>query len=113
MEPTDVAIRILQTIQETLVGLRDDTNARFGEVNGTLGNVHATLAQHGERLEALQRHGLRMERHAEATKEILGLMNSRLGLFERAATAAAEGRARLEDRMDRIEARMDALERDT
>jgi hypothetical protein len=38
------------------------------------------------------------------------LYPNRLSFFERAATAATEGRARLEDRVDRVEARLDALD---
>lgn len=93
MEPTDATIQILRKIQETLVGLRDDTNARFERLGSEL----------GERLE-------RLERHAVATNEALGVMNSRLGFFERAATAATDGRARLDDRVERLEARVDDLE---
>jgi hypothetical protein len=51
-----------------------------------------------------------MERHTEAKNEILSLMNSRLGFSERAASAVAEGRVRLEERVERLESRVDALE---
>ena len=46
------------------------------------------------------------------TNETLGIMNMRLGFVERAATVATEGRSRLEERVDRLTERVDALERD-
>lgn len=111
MEPTDVTIQILQKIQETLAGLRGDVNALRVEHGERLAAIDGHLVEHGERLEQL-------ERHAVATNEVLGVMNSRLGFFERAATAATDGRARLDDRVDRLDAelerlreRLDAIER--
>ncbi|MEX1363657.1 MAG: hypothetical protein AB1Z98_11045, partial [Nannocystaceae bacterium] len=53
---------------------------------------------------------LNLEGHVVAHTEILGIMNERLGFFERAATAANEGRARLESRVYQVETNVGELQ---
>jgi len=102
-KPKDLTIEILKGIRAELAGLRADTNARFDEHGEALEKLAEIAATSNERL------GL-LERHAVATNELLGLMNSRLSFFERASTAAAEGRQRLEADVDDLKHRVEALE---
>jgi chromosome segregation ATPase len=104
MEPADVTIQILQKIHDAIGGLRGDVNALRVEHGERLAAIDAHLAEHSERLE-------RLERYTVATNETLGVVVERLSFFERAATVATEGRARLEDRVDRLESRVDAVEK--
>ncbi len=92
MSVADATPRILERIQQKLV-----------ELGGEFSQMRSTLAVHGEQLATL-------ERHASATNELLGLMHERMGFLERASTVAQQGRARLETRTDRLEARVDVLE---
>jgi chromosome segregation ATPase len=103
MESTDATIDVLRKIRAEISGLRSDVNARF--------------AEHGERLEALERHAAATNRslaelHVDmvTTNETLGLIHHRLGFAEAASAAATAARSRIDDRMDRLEARMEALE---
>jgi chromosome segregation ATPase len=138
METTTVSLQILNQLRQMLVGLRDETSAAFGEVHTQLGGAHTQLgglhAQlggihtqlggiHTQLAEAhtqlaevkvrLDEHGDRLatlEHNGAASHEILEIVNHRLSFFERSATTATEGRARLEDRVDETHARLDRVE---
>ena len=99
MTVADATLRILEAIQGSIadLGRKIEENGRKIEENGRKIDANGRrLDHHDLRLHAL-------ERHAAAANEILGLMNERLLFFERAATAATQGRARLEDRVERNE----------
>jgi len=51
-----------------------------------------------------------LQREATATNEALKVMNNRMGFFERITIDAMKTRARLDDRADRHESRLAALE---
>lgn len=96
MEPTDATIQILQKIQETLV------------------RMDGRLAEHGERLNALEHATAagfaKLHDDVAITNETLGVIRERLVFAEAASSAATSARARLDDRVDRLEARVDELE---
>lgn len=111
MEPTDATIQILQKIQETLVAQRDDFAGLRSEVAGL-----------GECLGALERATAagfaKLHDDVAITNETLGVIRERLVFAEAASSAATGARARLDDRVDRLDAevgrlreRLDAIER--
>jgi hypothetical protein len=104
MESTDAAIRILEKIQATIAETNHGLEAFRGDVNARFAEVREVLVQHGQRLD-------RLEHHAVASNESLGVISHRLSFFERAATVAVEGRERLDDRVDRLEREVDRLRR--
>lgn len=56
---------------------------------------------------------LERDRRGQAqSPETLGIMNVRLALVERAAAVATQGRSLLDQRVDRLEARVEAIERE-
>lgn len=105
MPPADATIRILERIQESIATMQQDFSGMRQEMNARFDGVDA-------RFEAVDARLLNLEGHVVAHTEILGIMNERLGFFERAATAANEGRARLETRVDGLESRVYQVETD-
>lgn len=110
MDPTDVTIEILRGIQSSIVGLREDMNARLTENGGRIDSL-------GSRLADLERHAIAtnealetLNTRAEITNQTLGVIRERLTFVEAASNVATDGRARLEQRVDRIEGRLDDLE---
>ena len=115
----------VSSLREDVSSLREDVSSLKEDVvdiRQDIGSLRAHVAAHGERLLAVEvgLDGLRAttaarfdELHGEIvlTNTTLGLMNERMGFFERATTAAVEGRARLDLRVDHLESRVDRLER--
>jgi chromosome segregation ATPase len=99
MEPIDATIQILR-----------DIRAELRTTNERLAGVETELRSHGEVLRGQGQALGHLVQRADATNETLGIMNERLGFFERAATVASEARSRLEDRFDDLARRVEALE---
>ena len=89
MEPTDITIQILRDIRSELRGVSERLESLERGVS--------------ERLESL-------ERHAVATHEAIGVLTEQVTFYGRSATAAAEARLRQDERIDRLEQRVGALE---
>ena len=66
MYATDITIEILRGIRSSIVGMREDINARF--------------AEHGERIDGLGERLVALEKHAAATNEALVELNTRTAL---------------------------------
>ena len=78
MDPTDITIEILRGIQSSIVGLREDVNARLAENGDRIDSI-------GTRLAALERHAIAtndaletLDTRAEIANQTLGVIRDRL-----------------------------------
>jgi len=111
IESNDLVLRALERIhhdisslREGVDGLREEVGGfrdAFGDLRDAFGGLRADVMSHGDRLAAVESSlgGLRSD--VLATNASLDVIHERLSFFERAATVATEGRARLDDRVDR------------
>ena len=116
IESNDLVIRTIERIHHNLSGLREGVDS----LREAVGGIRADMTMHGDRLAAVEtglvelRKGGEMQ-HAQLRSDILvtsaslGVLHERLSFFERAATIATEGRARLDDRVDRQQRDVDEL----
>jgi len=113
MSASDITVRILHGIQQSLAemnGRFDGIDARFERIDARFERIDARFERIDARFDTVDARLESLERNTAATTELLGLMHDRLSFFERSATVAQEGRARLEDRVDVVEARLERLE---
>lgn len=107
MEPENLTLEVLRSIQGTLAGVREDLARleRVGQTtNDRLERLEASSATANERLSSL-------ERHAVATRESIELLGTQAITAGRALTTQMEARLRLDERVDGLERRLEALER--
>lgn len=109
MEPTDLTLDVLRSIQGTLAGVRED-----------LGRIEREAHTTNERLERLERHAgttndrlLALEQHAIAVRESIEILGTQAVLTGRALTTQMEARLRLDERVGHLERRLDDVERRT
>jgi chromosome segregation ATPase len=84
---------------------------RLDKVETGLGKVEIRLDKVETGLDEVETGLDKLHDDIVVTNTTLGVMSERLGFFERSATVATVGRARLDERMDRLEARVDVIER--
>lgn len=99
MEPTDLTLEVLQGIQSTLVDMRDELRG----VRGDLGALQRHASTTNDRLASL-------ELHTVATRESIDLLRTQAVMAGQALTAQMEGRLGLDERVDGLERRVEALE---
>jgi chromosome segregation ATPase len=100
VKTTNVTLDVLKGIQSTLSEMRTDLRDVRNGVTALESHARTT----NERLAAL-------EHHAIATKEAIDVLTTRATMTGKALTAQLEARLRLDERVDRLEPRMDAVER--
>ncbi len=100
-EPPNVSERILIQIRDEMRGMRGDIHEMRGDIHEMRGDI-----------QGLRSDVDRLERHAATANELLGLMHERLVFMERSAKVATDSRMGLDDRVTRLEQRVDALEDD-
>jgi hypothetical protein len=97
IESNDLVIRTLERIHHDICGLREGVDG----LRESVGDIRADVTTHGDRLAAVESGLVGLRSDILVTNTSLEVIHERLSFFERAATIATEGRARLDDRVDR------------
>ena len=111
-EVNDAVIPILRGIQTEISAMRGDFATGLSGLNQRMDGLTQRVDGLTQRVDGLTDVTIRLERHATTTNELLGLMHERLLFIERSASVAADSRSSLDARVSRLEARMDAVERE-
>ena len=110
MDGADATIELLRTVQLEVCGLRSDTNARLGALEAAVVKLETNMT---EGFTELRADIADLRSTVATTHEALGLILHRLLSAEAAVGGATGARTRLDDRMDRLDARVDAREADS